>query len=128
LIVSLRPDLGDRTRLRLARAGVIVFGLISYALATRASGIYGLIESASAFASAGVLVAGTFGLFTRIGGPRSAVAALLVGTAVWSLGAWGRWLAAPYLASLASAAAAYLGFAVFERVEAPASGPAPAIP
>lgn len=128
LIVSLRPDLGDLARLRLARAGVIVFGVISYWLATRASGIYSLIENAAAFASAGVLVAASFGLFTRLGGPRSASASLLVGTAVWCAGSWGGLVSAPYLASLASAVLAYLAVAVFERVEVTASDSAVATP
>jgi Na+/proline symporter len=117
LIVSLRPSLSDAARLRLARAGVIVFGVAAYVLATRATGIYALIESAAAFASAGVLVAASFGLFTRIGGPWSAGAALVVGTAVWCAGSWGELVAAPYLTSLACAVVAYLAFAVFERAE-----------
>ncbi len=117
LIVSLRPSLSDGARLRLARAWVIVFGVVAYVLATRATGIYALIEGAAAFASAGVLVAASFGLFTRIGGPVSATAALLVGTGVWCVGSWGELLTAPYLASLASAAAVYLVVSGFERVE-----------
>ena len=114
LIVPLQPDMPDRAKLRFARAGVIVFGLLSWVLAVRAEGVYTLIETAAAFASAGVLVCGSFGLFTRLGGAKSATAALVVGTLVWSIGEWAELTTTPYLASLASAALAYLAVAAFE--------------
>ena len=114
LIVPLYPGMEDRAKLRFARAGVVVFGILSWLLAMRAEGVYTLIETAAAFASAGVLVCGTFGLFTRLGGANSAIAALIVGTVVWSVGEWGDLTRTPYLASLASAAIAYLAVAVFE--------------
>ncbi len=114
LIVPLHPNMADRTKLRFARAGVIVFGVLSWLLAVRAEGVYALIETAAAFASAGVLVCGTFGLFTRLGGARSASASLVVGAAVWSIGEWAELTRTPYLASLASAALAYLAVAAFE--------------
>jgi Na+/proline symporter len=117
LIVPLYPDMQDHTKLQLARAGVIVFGIVSYLLAIRADGVYALIEMASAFASAGVLVSASFALFTRIGGEWSAAAALVVGALVWSVASLGNLLAAPYLASLAAAALVYLVVAAFERAK-----------
>lgn len=121
LIVPLRPDMPDRTKLRLARACVIVFGIVSYLLAIHAEGVYALIETAAAFASAGVLVSASFGLFTRLGGERSAAAALVVGALVWSVTEYGELLTAPYLASLAASVLAYLSFAAFERDAASAA-------
>lgn len=121
LIVPIYPQMADRTKLRCARGGVIVFGIISYVLAMNAEGVYELIETAAAFASAGVLVAGTFGLFTRFGGAASAIAALLTGTVVWCVGEWAELVEAPYLASLAGAALAYVAFALFETERVPAT-------
>jgi len=118
LIVSLRPELDDRARLRLARAGVVVFGGVAFALALGSEGVLELVEQASAFASAGVFVAGCFGLFTRLGGPGSATAALVAGAVAWLAGSAGEWVA-PYLLSLATALVAYLGVAVLEPRFAP---------
>ena len=121
LIVPLYPNMPDYMKLRYARGGVIVFGLVAYVLALYSHGVYALIETAAAFASAGVLVTGTFGLFTRFGGAASAVAALLTGTVVWCVGEWGELVEAPYLASLASAAIAYVAMAVLETERVPVS-------
>jgi Na+/proline symporter len=112
--------MADGTKLRCARICVIVFGIISYVLAINSEGVYELIETAAAFASAGVLVAGTFGLFTQFGGAASAIAALVTGTLVWCAGEWAELVEAPYLASLASAALAYVGFALYETERVPA--------
>jgi solute:Na+ symporter, SSS family len=114
LIVSLRPDLPDAARLRLARSGVVLFGGISYGIALNSGGVLELVEQASSFASAGVFVAGCFGLFSRLGGPASASAALIAGAAAWLASETGG-LATPYLVSLASALIAYLGVALVEH-------------
>lgn len=104
------------TRLRTARLGVLVFGSAAWLLANSASGVFDLVEQASGFGSAGVLVAVTFGIFTRFGGPRSALAALVAGIAVWI---WGRYLQPdfplPYLASLGAALLGYIAVGSFER-------------
>jgi len=122
LIVPLRPEMEDRSKLRLARVCVVVFGIVSYLLALHAEGVYALIETAAAFASSGVLVSASFGLFSRIGGARSAAAALLVGAAAWSVAEWGELVEAPYLASLAAALVSYLAVAAFENA-APETAP-----
>ncbi|HET6921597.1 MAG TPA: hypothetical protein VFI16_00485, partial [Anaeromyxobacteraceae bacterium] len=77
-------------------------------LALRSQGVSELVESASAFGGAGVLVTVSFGLFTRLGGPRTALATLLGSAATYmGLAAWGfPW---PFLASLSVALALYVG-------------------
>jgi Na+/proline symporter len=124
LIVSLRPELSDRARLRLARLGVPLGGACACLLALRSGGVLELVEQASAFGSAGVFVAGCFGLFARFGGPLAASAALLTGALTWLAGSAAE-LATPYLASLAAAALAYLaGAAVEARFAGAAAGEA----
>lgn len=115
LILPLRSEASEQTKLRIARAAVLAFGVVAYGLARNADGVYALIEAASAFASAGVLVSACFGLFTSFGGPRSAGASLVSGALVWTIAERGDLLAAPYLASLAVATIAYVSVAVFER-------------
>lgn len=117
LIVPLSPGMTDAAKLRSARIAVMVFGIVSYVLALHAEGVYALIEAAAAFASAGVLVSASFGLFTKIGGARSATAALVAGALVWTVAEFGELLEAPYLASLAAAAVVYLAVATTERAE-----------
>ena len=55
-----------------------------------------------------------FALFSRIGGRKSAIAALLAGIAVWLYGTELAELETPYLLSLAAALAGYLCVAAFE--------------
>jgi len=76
------PTLGitsERMKVLLARAGVALFGVIAYVLAIRSQGVFALVEQASAFGSTGALVTITFGLFTRFGGPRTALTTLTLG-------------------------------------------------
>jgi Na+/proline symporter len=119
LIVPLRPDMADATKLRWARVCVVAFGLLAYGLATHATAVYTLIEAAAAFASAGVLVSASFGLFTRLGGPASAGASLVVGAVVWTVAEFAELYEAPYLASLAAAFVVYLAVALFEPAHEP---------
>jgi len=120
------PMLGitdDARRVRLARAGVVVFGLVAYVLAVRAEGVFALVEQASAFGSAGSLVVVCFGLFTTWGGPRTAAVTLLGGLAVY-LGAGYGGAPYPFITSLGTALALYLGGAA---IEAHTSRPEPSV-
>ena len=114
LLLRLRPDAAERTKVRVARASVAALGLCAYFLALRATHISDLVETASAFASAGLFVTLVFGLFTRMGGEVSAVAAMAAGALVWLVGSSVVELEAPYLAGLAAAVAAYVAVAQFE--------------
>lgn len=114
LLIPLRPDMTERQKVRLARAGVAVFGVLAYVIALHADGVYALVEEASAFGSAGIFVVVTLGLFTRWGGPRAAAGALLAGLAAWVLGAYMLAWETPYLVSLAAAFAGYAAGAVGE--------------
>jgi Na+/proline symporter len=114
VIVPLRPQLSDRARLRLARSCVTAFGVVAYAIALRADGVLALVETASAFASAGIFVIVAFGLFTPLGGPVSAAVALLVGAVTWLIAHHVDLVATPYLLSLVAATLSYLAVAWIE--------------
>ncbi|MCK7497426.1 MAG: hypothetical protein MZW92_46520 [Comamonadaceae bacterium] len=114
LIVPLRPHLGDRARVRIARVGVALFGGVAYVLALQAESIYALVVQASALAGAGIFVVVMFGLFTRFGGPRAALAALLVGLGTWLGGEYLIGWPVPYLSSLATALLACVAVGAFE--------------
>jgi hypothetical protein len=93
---------------------VLAFGAIAYVQAIRADGVFQLVEEASAFGSAGVLVAASFALFTTFGGRWAAGTTLLAGISMY----FGSMLAGfefPFLASLAASLAAYVVIGMAER-------------
>lgn len=106
LVQPLLPGLSERARVRLARGGVVVFGCVACGLALGAEGVFALVEEASAFGSAGLVVIVFLGLFTRWGGKVSAYGALIAGALVY-VGASAVGIETPYLASLAAALVAY---------------------
>lgn len=110
-IVPLVPHVGERTKVRIARVCVAGFGVLAYVMALHAEGVYHLVEQASAFGSAGIVVVVVFGLFSRRGGSPSATAALVSGVAVWVVGHYVLAVPGAYLAALGSAVVAYMGFA-----------------
>lgn len=115
VVVPMRPGLTERDKVRIARACVVVFGFVAWAMAFNADRVYELVEQASAFGSSGIVVVVLFGLYTRIGGVRSALSALTVGVVTWICGAYLWPVDYPYLASLAAATMAYLSQVPFEK-------------
>jgi Na+/proline symporter len=119
LILPLRPGMAERAKVAAARLCVATLGICAYVLALRSEGISDLVETASAFASAGVFVALVFGLFTRFGGPSSAMAAIGTGAGCWAFGKFVLDASTPYLAGLATAFVAYVAVGLIDRREVP---------
>jgi Na+/pantothenate symporter len=115
LVIPALGTVDERVKVRVNRTAVAVFGILAYVIARRAEGVSAIVEMASAFGSAGILVTVTFGLFTRFGGPWAALSTIAVGVgsyvAASMLGA-----ATPFLISLAASLAVYLAVAWVERV------------
>lgn len=110
------PVLGlrdERRKVLAARLGVAGFGLIAWFLATRAEGVFQLVQESSAFGSAGALVTVLFGLFTGFGGARAAFATLLVGVVTYQLGSELE-VTAPYVLSLGVSLGTYVVVALVE--------------
>jgi Na+/proline symporter len=112
VIPALRPS-DERVKLRVTRAAVAMFGIIAWLIARRAEGVSAIVEMASAFGSAGILVTLSFGLFTRFGGPRAAMLTILTGVASFVLASM---LGAPtpFLISLGASLSSYLVAATVE--------------
>lgn len=104
LIVPLARVTDERRKVRIARWGVVGIGALAYALALGADGVFALVEQASAFGSAGILVTVLFALFTGLGSPRTATITLLGGVTIY-VGASMAGSATPFLASLGGALA-----------------------
>ena len=114
LVVRLFPVMPDARKVKVARWGVVIFGLVAYVLATRAESVLALVENASAFGSAGIFVIVLMGLFTRLGGSRAAMTSLVSGMTVWVIGNYLHGWPHPYLASLVAATVGYLAVAFAE--------------
>jgi len=92
----------------------MALSVVAYLLSVTSQRIHDLVETASAFGSAGVFVTALFALFTRFGGIASAYASVLTGMLVWAVGKYAVGLPAPYLLGLLAAAIAYVGAAFLE--------------
>lgn len=99
LVVPLAGVRTERGKVLVARAGVVGFGVVAYLLALTTDGVLALVEQASAFGSAGVVVTVCFALFTRLGSARTAAVTLLAGLVVY-VGGVAAGIATPFLASL----------------------------
>ncbi|MGA1525659.1 MAG: sodium:solute symporter family transporter, partial [Planctomycetota bacterium] len=108
VLLAGRTGVPQATRIRTARLAVLGFGVVAWLLAHDAERVFDLIENASGFGSAGILVVTCFGLFTRIGGTRAAILSLVFGAVTWMVGAYvATDFPHPFLASLAAALVGY---------------------
>lgn len=114
IVVPLLPGLSGRGRLWAVRMTVLVLSVVAFLLAITSQRIKDLVETASAFGSAGVFVTSLFALFTRFGGPASAYASVAAGMLVWAGGKYALDVPAPYVMGLLAALVAYVGVATFE--------------
>jgi SSS family transporter len=103
----------EAVKVKIARLGVMGFGVIAYILAVNATGVFALVEQASAFGSAGTLVSVCFGLFTMFGGPLAAGATLVVSVLAY-LGSVIGGASYPFLLSLTAALLTYVLVALLE--------------
>jgi len=117
VLPAMRP-VSERTKVMINRGAVAMFGVIAYVIARRAEGVSEIVEMASAFGSAGIIVTVTFGLFTRFGGAVAALATLATGmlsfVAASLAGA-----TTPFLISLAASVLVYLAVGATERARQP---------
>ncbi len=111
VILKRLTGLDGAAKLNVVRATVAVLSVVAFVLALTADRIKELVEIASAFGSAGVIVTTLFALFTRIGGATSAMAAIVTGMSVWAIGHFALGWAAPYLTAIGCSTIAYLGSA-----------------
>lgn len=121
LIVPTLSITSEAMKVRVARAGVLMFGVIAYFLALHADGVFELVEQASAFGSAGTLVTVCFGLFTHWGGARAAIATLAMGVVSYFAANLGG-AEVPFLISLASSLTTYVAVALFDPAPVAARG------
>ncbi|KPK16189.1 MAG: hypothetical protein AMJ62_06625 [Myxococcales bacterium SG8_38] len=106
---------GDRRRLRSARLFVVVAGVAGSVIALSADSIYGLVLEADSLGTAGIAVITVAALFTRLGGPVSASATLMVALVSSASAKYIFDHEAPFLLSLALSIVVFLAIVPFER-------------
>jgi Na+/proline symporter len=115
VVVRIVPGITEPGKLWSVRLTVMVLCIVAYFLSVTSQRIHDLVETASAFGSAGVFVTALFALFTRFGGPAAAYASVASGMLVWAGGKYALGLSTPYLLGLSAAAASYVSVALWER-------------
>lgn len=114
IVVRLIPHISDHGKLWSVRATVMGLSIVAYLISVSSQRIHDLVETASAFGSAGVFVATLFALFTRFGGPASAYVSVAGGMLVWAVGKYAFDVPTPYLLGLLAATIGYVGVALLE--------------
>jgi uncharacterized sodium:solute symporter family permease YidK len=105
----------ERGRVRANRLAVGGFGVVAYGLALSADRVYALVEEASAFGTAGILVVVVLGLRNGFGGRVAAWSALVLAVVVYVVASHATAFDAPYLLSLAVALAAFVFGGLVDR-------------
>lgn len=118
VILSSRPNMSEKTKLLVARGGVLVLGIVSYYLAIYGTTTYEMVEMASGLGSAGIFVITLAALFSKRGGPMAASAALLTGLGISLVGSYVTPFDGSYVFSIAGAFLVYWLVSMREPVRA----------
>ncbi|HAY07875.1 MAG TPA: sodium:solute symporter family protein [Hyphomonas sp.] len=135
LIDPIARDLPEPRKLMLGRSLTLLAGLMAYAIAASGETIKGLVEIASSFGSAGIVVALLIGLHSGYGREKAALAALFAGAVLsflgygmpaWFVGLfdeaaaetmplWTQGFEGSFVISVLAALGAYIGVAELEK-------------
>jgi len=115
VVQSYIPDMTEKGKVKSARIGVIIFGIIAYVIAMYASGIYDLVVDAAAFGTAGIFTVVVFGLFTKLGSAKTAMATLLMAMSSWLIMTYIYEIEFAFLMSLIFSISTYIAASLFEK-------------
>jgi Na+/proline symporter len=99
----------EKAKLYTARVLVVVTAIAAYLIARSSAGIYPLVEMASSFGTAGLLVVTLIGLWTKWGGAKAATVCLIVGLIFYPLADQFLKLDAPFLSTVL---VSFIGFLI----------------
>ncbi|MEM7646090.1 MAG: sodium:solute symporter, partial [Pseudomonadota bacterium] len=106
----------EKLKVRWARAFIVLAAFVCIALAFSSDSIYSLVETASSFGTAGILVITLLGLHGSWGGARAATWALIAGLGLMPLFEYVIPLQAPFVATILGSLCFYvLGAIGFKR-------------
>lgn len=110
-----KRDMDEATKIRIARLSVISFGIIAYIMALYAEGVYTLVEEASAFGSAGIVVCVLFAAYGGFGGRLTAGTTLVTGISSYVLFAYVIVTSYPFISSLTASLLVYTTMGFWEK-------------
>lgn len=90
----------EKKKLKLGRVVIVCAGLVAYLLAVKSESIFDLLESASSFGTAGILVITVLGLWTKLGNKNVAIGTLIVGILATPVGDYLLKLDSPFIFSI----------------------------
>jgi solute:Na+ symporter, SSS family len=114
LLLPQYPDINEKQKLIITRSFVVLCGIFSYLVAANGESIFELVELASYFGSSGILVCVLTGLSAKAGGQLAALATLVTGIILTSLGEFVIEVPAPYLSAVAGCIAVYWLTSLYE--------------
>lgn len=103
-----KGEVSEQKKVRLARYSVVIYGAVAYIMALYAEGVYHLVEEASSFGSAGLVVVIFFAIYARSWSSLAAMLSLIGGMLTYIFCAHIFNLDQPFLCSLLSAFLLYL--------------------
>lgn len=106
---------GEKNKLFVSRAMVLFAGSIAYALTLWTDSIYELLEAASSFGTAGILVITLFGFWSKIGTGKAALGALIVGLIATPISEYVLELDAPFLTAIGASLITFVGLSFSEK-------------
>jgi Na+/proline symporter len=115
VVQRFRPGMTEASKVKSARIGVVVFGIIAYVIAVFATGIYDLVVDASAFGTAGIFTVVVFGLFTKLGNSKTATATLIMAMSSWLIMTYVYEIEFAYIISLGVSFTTYLMMSLIDR-------------
>ena len=101
-------QINESKKVQFARRSVLVYGVVAYVMALYAEGVYHLVEEASSFGSAGLVVVLFYALYAKSWSPIAAMFSLVGGVLSYIFCAHILILDHPFLISLLSAFLLYL--------------------
>lgn len=117
LFGSFVKNQNEAQKVKMARLFVVISGIAGFVLAFYAEGIYALVEMASSFGTAGVLVITLLGLYTKWGNSLAAGMALISGLVSTPLYEYVLELEAPFMSSILTSLLTYvLAASLLEKV------------
>lgn len=115
LFLPLLKNPSQERRLLISRLSVVLMALLALVVALFSESIYGLVESASAFGTAGIFVITVLGLWSKFGKGKAALGALLGGLMIYPIASVLLEFSAPFLISIGGATFCYITIAVLEK-------------
>lgn len=122
IIVPLFPGITERKKTQIERILVVASGIFCCYTAIVGDNIFSLVEIASSFGSAGLVVCVFGGLYWKRGGLRTALVTLAAGVFFTLLFDYVLGFDAPYMAALAGCVIVYVAMAAWEGKVIPAPG------